>query len=462
MNITLYNFSKRKNSTKRPSGGRSVNAVLKENTSVDSPTFILKSNDFNINYVAAFGNYYWVTDVTSTANNLIEVSCKLDVLATFKDNILSSSLFVERSSSAYDTKLVDPYVSIKNEEVSEAVSVNTTMFDSLGTFVVSVLNDIGSGAGYTTYYALSIWAMQSLAHYCNQNLGDVQGIEDLLQWVQATFLKTSDAVVNCIWLPVSLGTSLVGGNMSLGETLKIGKDEIAGVTGNRFTGTVVRTTQYIADVPYTYSDFRKGNPYTKAFVYLPFYGMYQFNPLDFPDTIKIRYDVDIATGDTTVYLINKGSIPVSTINFNMGVTCPVGKVGNEAGGAIASTFGAIAGTVGAFAATGAKAIASGVGAAASAINGVTAAAAISPSVRGSQAGRSMVASGMNIIVETISHLTTDPANLTAIVGRPLMQYRTLSGLSGYVKTSEASVNVSANDSERSEINSLLDAGVYIE
>lgn len=461
MIITLYEFSKRKNSTKQPTGGTDVDVKLKENTTVDSPVFIVQGNRFSVTYVKAFNQYYWVTSVTSLANGLCEIACKIDVLATYKNAIAGSSQFVLRSTSAYNDLIADNYVSMRQNYSFSTQLVDTGLFDSVGTYVLSVLNNIGSGAGFTTYYLMTPTQIAALAQYCNQNLADTSSITDIIQWIQATFLKTADAVIDCKWLPVSLGVSLVGGGVSTGEVLRVGKDDVAGVTGNRCTGPIIRTANYNIIVPHKYSDFRKGSPYSNGLLYLPMYGCYQFNPLDFPDVLTVRYDVDVITGDCTIFLMNHARI-IATITCNMSVTMPVGKVGNNAGGTVASALGAVAGTVAAFATEGASTVVAGIGASASAINAITSAAAISPSAHGIMGGRSMTLHGLGIQCIIIASDTSDPSNLTQIVGRPTMQYRSLSGLSGYVQCSEASVSVSANDTERDEINNFLNSGFYLE
>ena len=97
---TWSGFSKRKNSTKQPTGGTSVTAFLKEGTSIENPTFTLSGNNFTVDYVEAFGHYYFVKDIVSIRNNLIEIECVQDVLATYKSAIIGSSQYVIRSASA--------------------------------------------------------------------------------------------------------------------------------------------------------------------------------------------------------------------------------------------------------------------------------------------------------------------------------------------------------------------------
>ena len=106
------NFSKRKNSTKQPTGGTSVTCQLKEGTSIEKPVFLLTGDLFTCNYIEAFSHYYFVDDVKSVRNGLTEVSCSMDVLATFKTEIGSYNALIERSASFYDAKYPDPSVCV--------------------------------------------------------------------------------------------------------------------------------------------------------------------------------------------------------------------------------------------------------------------------------------------------------------------------------------------------------------
>lgn len=468
MNITVWNnFSKKKNSTKQPSGGTPVTVTLKENTSIENPVFLLAKNinEADYTYVQAFNHYYFVTDIVSVGANLTEVHCNQDVLATYKGNIISSSQFVERSASAYDDTLPDPSVSIKNDEFLDD-DEKTSFYDKYGYFILSVLNDKGSSAGFASYYVLTSLEIQAISGYCNQNLADAidpEAAGAFVEWIQANWLKTSDAIISCIWLPLKF-SSLSGATYLSYETVKIGKDLVtwngSDVKGYRITGTQIVGESVTYTNVHAYSDFRKGSAYTKVFVYLPFYGYVQVNPLDFSQMV-IHTDIDLATGDATVYLSN-GARVITTINYNVAVQSPVGKVGNQVGNTLASAVGTVGSLIGAIMTEGASAAASAVAASAGAINTIASAGAISPSVKGSIQGRSMTENGLNYKVLTIVSRTTDPANLTNIIGRPLMQYRTLSGLSGYVKCNQAAIDINGRDNDRTEIESYLNSGLFIE
>ncbi len=461
---TWSGFSKRRNSTKQPNiaSATEVVVVLKEDTNIENPSFILTSaSKPTIDYIKAFDEYYFVSNITCLTHSQWQIDCEMDPMATFKSDILASSQFVSRSTSNYNTMLPDPMVSIKNSEtITENVTSVATLFNENGLYIISVLNNKGSGAGFCTYYLMTQGELVKLAQYCNANLADSGSITDIVQWLQATFLKTADAIIDCKWMPLS-ATAITGLSGLSVETLYVGKDEVTGVTGWRFTDTVIKSATYTLTPSYTYNDFRLGEPYTKAFLFIPFYGVYRFNALDFPTTISLQFDLDLATGDMTVYLSN-GTKLITTLNYNIAVNSPVGKVGNDAGGVISSTLGTAGGVVAAIASKGATAVASGISASASAINGISSALSISPSIKGSLAGRSMAADGLDIHLILICNDTTDPANLTQIVGRPLMVYQSLSALTGYCQCQDASIDIAGFAGERDAINSFLNGGFYIE
>ena len=88
-----FKFSKRKNSTKQPTGsGTSYTVNLKSGTSYISPTLLLEiSGQPDYNYLEFEGWYYFVTDIISVRNDLWEIVCQVDPLATAKAAILAST-----------------------------------------------------------------------------------------------------------------------------------------------------------------------------------------------------------------------------------------------------------------------------------------------------------------------------------------------------------------------------------
>lgn len=81
-----------------------VSATIKGALSVENPVLILQyKSDIqpNVNYVyiPEYNRYYFVTDIINLTGGRYEIHCKVDVLTSFKDNILNLSCIVDKQSS---------------------------------------------------------------------------------------------------------------------------------------------------------------------------------------------------------------------------------------------------------------------------------------------------------------------------------------------------------------------------
>lgn len=113
--VVFYTFTKKGNSTARPSGsGSSYNCTAKVPMSVTAPRLQLQlangasanPSAWNYAYIAAFGRYYHVTEWTN-AGPLWEAALAVDSLASWKTELGALSLYVFRSSTAYNLRLTD-------------------------------------------------------------------------------------------------------------------------------------------------------------------------------------------------------------------------------------------------------------------------------------------------------------------------------------------------------------------
>ena len=86
--------------------GTVTGVVLKSDVDLMQPVFILKTDPlvYNANYLycSFTSRYYYITDITALTGGRIAISCMVDVLYTYKDEILASSAWVVSSSSATD------------------------------------------------------------------------------------------------------------------------------------------------------------------------------------------------------------------------------------------------------------------------------------------------------------------------------------------------------------------------
>ena len=102
-----------------------LTGTLREQTSIIDPVFIVEADlsdltDCNYLTVADFGRSYFVNNIENICNGLCAITCHVDVLSSFADQIKANTGIVRRaeSSAAYnlyinDNSLIayqDPYI----------------------------------------------------------------------------------------------------------------------------------------------------------------------------------------------------------------------------------------------------------------------------------------------------------------------------------------------------------------
>ena len=129
--IKIGQTQKRINSTSRVfyAGGTTINNVkLKEPCSMQTPIFMLNSltKTMMYNFLQWEDRYYWIDDIVYLTNDIQEVHCHLDPLATFRDAIEDTEALVIYGSSIYWHKKLDdvrfsPEISLVNGGGSEDI-----------------------------------------------------------------------------------------------------------------------------------------------------------------------------------------------------------------------------------------------------------------------------------------------------------------------------------------------------
>lgn len=97
------------------------NVKLKDATELMSPELVLKSDDyptFNYCYLPKFNRYYFVTNITATPNKIFRIALDVDVLMSFKDDILTSKGYVSKTTDANPMYNGSQYGSLVNKQVN--------------------------------------------------------------------------------------------------------------------------------------------------------------------------------------------------------------------------------------------------------------------------------------------------------------------------------------------------------
>lgn len=103
MNVRLYTYTKKVNSTAHPStsGGDGFSCTLKDPSSLLNPVILLKTSNptsKNYAYIEEFGRFYWIRDWVSD-HNMWEAHLQVDPLGSWKTQILSQAQYVDRMAN---------------------------------------------------------------------------------------------------------------------------------------------------------------------------------------------------------------------------------------------------------------------------------------------------------------------------------------------------------------------------
>ena len=475
--VNFYSFSKRDNSTAVPTSASLLNSYdcnLKDGTSMLDPVLLLEYSGIpNWSHFSMEGRFYKVTDIRSVRQSLIEVSGTVDVLASWKPNILATSAFVAYDTSA-NSEISDHRLSVKT---TQSTVVNSDSFSTIGSGVCAVLSITGEGS--TSSWAMTVSSARTILDTMDTWMDGTDiaplppgGSLDVMEAIDTfvdSFVKicrqllASGKVADCIksaricpWPASICGDS--GSNIKLGQYG-------SGKSGYKVDPTLGKITDTcVISIPWQASDWRRNAPYHEFYLYIPYIGVIQLSPSDLvgESQIFVNAHVYLSTGDASI-TVRTASRQIAQYNTNLSAPFEVGASNTNPAASFTSGAAAIGGTLAAVFTGGATAVAGAIAAGTSAISGVTNNIAGMPSSIGGNAGGAVFAVGNTCYLASIFHDTTvAPSSVSAIIGTPANAVKTLSGLTGYVETRNASVAGGMTDRERTMINRYLDGGVYIE
>lgn len=440
MEIQIFtSFSKKRNSTKKPSGGESVECKLKQPTSWDNPVFQIQSNNLAITnvYVPFNGHYYFVDSITQITNDIIELNCSEDVLATYWDSIKTQTFYIERSAlaSAQNNMINDSSISGQQDIVYQ----NSTAYDvglSAGAdcYIVNVVSK-DAPLGVQT---VALTKAQLTTFTNNLYSTDYQWAEWIGESIMQALFDPFQYVRTVKRFPI--GISRFSGT----ETLSYGW-YTSGVVGRSVPESETLGTASLSFHSY-YGDFRDySEEYTRYYVQLPSVGVITIPPEIVARGCTISLNIDYVAGQCAFNVLSGGTFYSSYI-ANIGADVPLSQVNSAIGSEIPNIIG---GTV--------SAVATGN------ISGLLTSSArcISSEVR-SIGGMSGYVGILGNIFVTVQVVHYGSGEVPSTIGRPSCKNLVLSSLAGYTKCGGASVDLGAFDHEKELVNDYLNNGFYIE
>lgn len=482
--VNFYNYSKRDNSTAIPSGTpETVSCVLKDGTSILSPTLMLEYASIPAwSHFSMLGRYYKISDIRSIRNNIIEVDGRVDVLASWKAEILASSAFVAYDTTA-NTEIADRRLSAKT--TPEYAVTTSGNFEYIGRGACVALDIVGE-TGSATYLlgvdeAATILNGISSSQWLSDNFKSIVWDDSMPtdEAIVDVVTQLGQNVVNAIRELIATGAApsmlrgarlmcfpVSAGNGPEVQNIKLGSYP-SGVTGYR-QNQIARTSEIVsATIPWTFSDWRRNSPYTQLYVYSPYFGLVNLPTSDLIGKGQIDCSVSFSpiSGDALFMLsaVPAGggpSIKLGQYSANLSSPHLIGSSNVSAWNQVmAATSGSMA--VGSALALGPIGAAIGTRGIMGALDHVQPI----PSTIGTAGGSALLALGLPpplTVIEITHDTTVQPNSVSAVIGTPADAVKSLAGLSGYVECRNASVSGAMTDAERTEINQYLNGGVYIE
>lgn len=464
MNLKLWkSFTKKSKSTLRPTAAADydLTVYLKEDTTLDKPTFLLDTVDLSCNYAQFSGRYYFIQDIRMGITHQYEVECITDYGATYKNIIGQGTFFIERASHSYDVNITDDYISQKQTYAISQQQVN--VFNDLsyisvsqGSFILRVVGAQGiqtqtvANPGITSYL-VAPWELEQILDFLftDSNFADV-----ITDGIVKAFFNPFQYIVDLIWVPIDIFDYDLHHSSSIRNQVRIG-------WWNTLVSAIVITEDFLASEALPtftkrYNDFRDLNSdWTRFKVYAPLIGQFELSAIDvYQNDLYAHYLIDSISG-SGLFLITHGSNNVSGAKiiyqetFDFGVKVQIGQVAtnvvNIGSNLLSAAGSAVSGNY--------------VSTATSVMNAIMNTIQPTPSVKGQSASKIIYKNPFLSILR----YTADTAEIPMYYsGRPLYQHKQISLIPGYIKCADADIELSGLSGDREEVNSLLNGGFYYE
>jgi hypothetical protein len=497
-NGTFYTISKRNNSTLVPTGtGVTLDIELKNSESLLHPRFRLSlASRPAWNYVQYEGRYYFIRDIVSVRNNLWDLFCDVDVLATYKANIQATTPYVLYASGS-NSEIIDRRISIKTTPTyATGGGVGFPHVTALGKYVLTIVGT-DSTASYVCSFDDVRRLLGSISEWYHESIPLPSFEPDIPTPSQETDIvaqlkQACDALVDgatqiidqikdagqtiIMGLRQLVATGDAGDNIKSATFIPLSDGAFSGKTSSRRvymgeydTGIDLPaiTDRHFAEsisftIPWQASGWRRNAPYHGLYLVVPTLGLISLPVADLIDcsTLNVELSMDLITGDAKI-IVYAGNLnrQIGIYGVNYGAQYPIGASNTTPVSLATTILGGAAAAATAYASGGAAAFATGAGWLAGTLNNSDG----TPTCVGGNGGSAAIGADVRIWLYSIYHDTiVNPDSLSAVMGVPVMRPMSLANHSGYVETQNASVSGSMTSEERQLINNMMDGGIYIE
>lgn len=465
MNVKFYTFSKRVNSTARPTGGTDYTVILKEPSSVISPRLDLiwtgtgSPTAFNYAYIGDFGRYYWIQN-WEYQNRKWTATLSVDVLASWKTEIGNSSKYILRSASEYDNDVFDSLYPATGGERMDDITASTGWIPDAqnnGCYVLNVsgLNNPANTLGVTLFQQTAaqaintIWMAFNDIYQISTDFSSITDVQTALEWLGSSVINAgtdiSQYLNGYMWFPqIFEDPTLTPADIKLGliragQGIPIKASSFQMHRALALPSWVMLRNKWESCAPYT--------SYTLEF--MPF-GTIQLDSLALVNYggCFVLCDVDVFTGIGVlhVYAGTQMEGPLLAMRTaQVGVPVQFGANKLDIGNAVNSILGGIS-----------KAeTANPISAAAGVLN---AAISLVPDAvsAGNMGNMTSIGRDIHLWIRSLDHVDMDIPEQ----GRPICTIKTINTLAGYTLCRDGDISAPATQGELDQIAAYLTGGFF--
>lgn len=466
MQAIFYQFAKRTNSTKLPSGGQEFGIDLKAPCNIIDPEIKIATQSdptgYNYCYLPTFSRYYWVKNWTYS-DGLWVASLTVDTLASYRDQIGNSTEYVTRSSAQYNGTISDGLypATAKVQTVTTAFQGGFAETISGGFFVIGSVAKAANSVGAITYVVMTPANAKKLSAKLLTNVSylsiDNSEISDNLTKV---LFNPYQYIVSSNYFP--FGIAEITAHLPLVSSVDVGWWSvdvpcwILGEDNNNLTKSV---SVGIPKHPQAASrgGYCNASPYTDYTIFLQPFGVI---PLDASKlwgsaTLSIQYTVDLFTGDSILRMFTDTNQLVHETTAKLGVPIQLSNITFDvpSGGGLLQTgiAAAFGGLQAAFSGGSISDVGNGILNAAQATNADVASKGATGSTIAFDAIPYMVARFKILVDDNNEHH-----------GRPLCKRVQLSTIPGFIMVNDPDIALNATAAEIDSVKSYMKNGFFLE
>lgn len=358
-NVELYRFTKRENSTARPSSTPlNLSCLLKATSSILAPEIEIdmsaswNPSEYNYAHIATFSRYYWITDWT-WGNGVWTASLAVDVLASWRTNIGNTSAYIVRASAVQNQYAYDSAYPVLTRQTRHTVAVNRMFLNpsgmsslASGFYVVGIISKNG-----TSYYGFTWSMLQAFirAIYSDSYVSGVLSEYSIQLYPEAKIAVDPTQYISSIrWYPCSYSASGGSGTIRYGylETvIQVGPVDVTANAYNFGEGGIDYSSVQISEQVITLSgadwthpqqndrgEYLRLAPYSTYQLFFPPFGLIDLDPQEIANNVSldIYRNTDLKTGlcTLTVKVISAGSTEkvIARTTALVGIDMPLSNI----------------------------------------------------------------------------------------------------------------------------------------